>query len=269
MKTLPGTRLTTAVRMTMLAVLVLFSPGRACAVVTVFFDASQTTNFVTSGATSETWGSEGYWFTVTRDKLFTGGVGLTNPIGRYLRVQWPDGLEAQAVTAGPNPGGAKLILKREDGQPFAINRFTMRLLANTGGAGGSWEIMPQLNGEDARNDPYFYIASGTAGNQFTYVTPELAGYDAYKISLYVDFALMELTVTDASLPPPVLEWFVPGPDTLQLSWPDDGRVFVLQSTTTLPSTGWTTVTNPVVVAGGYNFVDVPLGGQGRFFRLRQ
>lgn len=262
-------RFATAVGMTVLAGLVFFCPGPASAVVTVFFDPSQTTNFVASGVTSETWASEGYSFTVTRDKLFTGGVGSTNPIGRYLRVQWPDGLEAQAVTAGPNPGGAKMTIKRQDSQPFAIDRFTMRLLANTAGAGGSWEIMPQLNGEDARNDPYFYFASGFAGNQFTYVTPELAGYDTYKISLYVDFALMELSVTDASLPPPVLEWFLPGPDTLQLSWPDDGRVFVLQSTTTLPPTGWTTVTNPVVAAGGYYFVDVPLGGQNRFFRLRQ
>ena len=74
---------------------------RASGAVTVFFDAAQTTNLVLSGTTSDTISSEGYLFTFTRDKLFTGGVGLTNPIGRMVRVPWPSGLEAQAVTAGP------------------------------------------------------------------------------------------------------------------------------------------------------------------------
>ena len=71
--------------------------GSAGGVTTVFFDASQTRNVVAAGVTSDTIRSEGYLFTVTRDKLFTGGVGLTNPIGRYIRVPWPLGLEAQAA----------------------------------------------------------------------------------------------------------------------------------------------------------------------------
>ena len=71
--------------------------GSAGGVTTVFFDASQTRNVVAAGVTPDTIRSEGYLFTFTRDKLFTGGVGLTNPIGRYIRVPWPLGLEAQAA----------------------------------------------------------------------------------------------------------------------------------------------------------------------------
>src|SRR6185436_10897983 len=123
--------------LTLLAVLAM--PNGASAITNVFFNSSQTTNLVAAGTTSDTISSEGYLFTVTMDKLFTGGVGLTNPIGRYLRVHWPDGLEAQAVTAGPNPSGARITLKRQDGEPFAIPSFTIQLLANTGGAGASLE----------------------------------------------------------------------------------------------------------------------------------
>src|SRR6185503_15941486 len=101
--------------------LALLNASTTQAVSTVLFNISQTTNLVTSGTTSDTISSEGYLFTVTRDKLFTGGAGLTNPIGRFLRVHWPDGLEAQAVTAGPNPSGARITIKRQDGEPFAIS----------------------------------------------------------------------------------------------------------------------------------------------------
>jgi hypothetical protein len=122
-------------------------------------------------------------FTFTRDKLFTGGVGLTNPIGRYVRIPWPDGLEAQAVTAGPVLQAARIDIARQDGQPFAIESFTAQLLANTAGAGGAFEIVPLLHGEDGVPDPFMYDATGISGNQFTYPTPELAGFDAYKIKI--------------------------------------------------------------------------------------
>ena len=112
------------------------APRIAWAVTTVFFDPSQTTNLVATATTSDTWGSEGYLFTVSRDKLFTGGVGLTNPIGRSIRIPWPAGLEAQGITAGPNPGGARIEIRRANGQPFAIESFTAQLLANTAGAVG-------------------------------------------------------------------------------------------------------------------------------------
>src|SRR5688500_20168882 len=53
---------------------------------TIFFDASQSTNLVTMGTVSDTIHTEGYLFTLTRDKLFTGGVGLTNPRSEERRV---------------------------------------------------------------------------------------------------------------------------------------------------------------------------------------
>lgn len=111
---------------------------------TVFFDSSQAAALVSAGTTSETITSEGYLFTCTRDKLFTGGVGLTNPIGRTVRVPWPQGVEAQAVTSGPSPGGAKLVIQRVDGKVFALTSFTARLLANTAATGANIEIMPSL-----------------------------------------------------------------------------------------------------------------------------
>jgi hypothetical protein len=247
----------------------LFHAATARAVVTVFFDSSQTTNLVASGATSDTISSEGYLFTVTRDKLFTGGVGLTNPIGRYLRVHWPDGLEAQAVTAGTNLSGARITIKRQDGQPFAIESFTAKLLANTAGAGGSWEIMPLLHGEDGVPNPFMYNASGYAGNLFTYSTPELSGFDAYKMTLYVDYAVMSLTVVDASPPPPVLDFVQLDATTLQLSWPTNAAGYTLQYTTNLPALAWSTVTNSVVTNGDYFTVQLEMSGPRRFYRLRK
>ena len=41
-----------------------------------FFDPSQIAPLVSSGVTSDTISSSGYLFTYTRDKLFTGGIGL-------------------------------------------------------------------------------------------------------------------------------------------------------------------------------------------------
>lgn len=184
----------------------------ARAEIIVFFDAGQSWADVASGVTSDTSSSEGYLFTYTRDKLFTGGVGLTEPVGRYVQVSWPDGIHAQAVTSGPNPGKARITISREDGGVFDLVGFTAKLLANTAGAGGSFEIMPKLSdGEDAFNDPLYFDATGIAGNTFTYgPTPNymgqstnlLKGYDTYSIDLYVDFALTSLTLDGAPVPEP-------------------------------------------------------------------
>ncbi len=247
----------------------LFHPGAAPAVTVVFFDSSQTTNLVSSGTTSDTIRSEGYLFTFTRDKLFTGGVGLTNPIGRYLRVHWPEGLEAQAVTAGPNPGGARIDIRRVDGELFAIQSFTARLLANTAGAGATWEIMPMLNGEDGVPDPFKYDATGYAGRQFTNNTPELTGFDAYKMTLYVDFAVMNLTMVDASLPPPVLEIIQLDAANFELSWPTNAAGYGLVSATNIPTQTWSPVTNSVAINGELFTVQVPINGLRRFFQLRK
>ncbi|RIK78570.1 MAG: hypothetical protein DCC67_11405 [Planctomycetota bacterium] len=190
-------------------VLLLWSASAAAAGVQ-FFDDSQ---IATPLAVGETWDSvacRGYVFTYTRDKLFTGGIGA-EPIGRPVRIAWPDGVEAQAVTAGPNPGKAKIELKRSDGAPFDLAAFTARLLANTAGAGGSIEIMPQLDGEDAWDDPAYFMASGYSWSTFSYdrTTPSylgntsaLVGFESYSIGLYVDFAITALALEDASAAAP-------------------------------------------------------------------
>ncbi len=180
----------------------------APAATTTFFHTNQVATLVSTGTTSDTISSEGYRFTYTRDKLFTGGVGLTNPVGRFTTINWPAGLQAQAVTAGPNPGKAMITIRRGDGGLFDLPAITFRLLANTAGAGGTLEIMPVRDGEDALNDPLPFDATGISGNQFTYTTAAtpwgstaaLTNYEAYKIGLYVDFALMALTLVDHTVP---------------------------------------------------------------------
>ena len=71
----------------------------ASAATTVFFDGSEVAAPVALGVTWDTISCRGYQFTYTRDKLFTGGTGQVS--GRQVRVPWPDGVEAQAVTTPP------------------------------------------------------------------------------------------------------------------------------------------------------------------------
>lgn len=176
----------------------------------VFFDPSQVATDVASGVTSDTVSSEGYLFTYTRDKLFTGGIGLPDPIGRPVRVAWPDGVEAQAVTSGPNPGKAQITIERVDGGVFDLTAFTAQLLANTAATGAAFEIMPTLGGEDAFADPLYFDASGYYGSTFSYdespsylgSTSLLKGFEQYKIGLFVDFALTGLTLGGAPVPEP-------------------------------------------------------------------
>lgn len=240
------------------------------AVTTDFFEAAQGTNLVAAGTTSDTISSAGYLFTYTRDKLFTGGVGLTNPVGRYVRVFWPSGLEAQAVTTGTNLSGGKLTITRQDGQPFSITTFTAKLLGNTAGAGAAFEIMPKLNGEDAFPNPFMYLASGYYGQDFTHDTPQLTNFESYTIKIYVDFALMNFTAVDASLPPPsppMLDISPVSADTLVCSWPTNATGFVLQQKNDLTATNWMAVTNVVNVVDTNHQVTIsPVAGNG-FFRL--
>jgi hypothetical protein len=196
----------------LVAALILCAAAAADAATTVFFNGAQVATAVSSGVTSDTISCEGYLFTYTRDKLFTGGVGLPDPIGRPVRVPWPAGVEAQAVTVPP-PGvtdyKARLTIRRVDGAVFDLTAFTFRLLANTAGAGGALEIMPKLAGEDGFADPLYFNASGNAGNSFSYdetpgyggSTALLKGFDTYSIGLYVDFAFTALTLQDASVEP--------------------------------------------------------------------
>ncbi len=179
--------------------------------VTVFFNSSQIATHVDSGVTSETTSSNGYLFTYTRDKLFTGGTGV--PIGRRERVTWPQGVEAQAVTTPP-PGvtdyTARLTIRRVDGSVFDLISFRFMLLANTAATGAAIEIMPLLNGEDGFNDPAMFDASGYYGMSFFYdesanpwgSTAALKGFDTYKIGLFVDYAFTSLTLEGAPVPCP-------------------------------------------------------------------
>jgi hypothetical protein len=178
----------------------------------VFFDSSQVATLVESGVTWDTIRSNGYSFNYTRDKLFTGGTG--HVIGRQVRVPWPEGVEAQAVTTPP-PGvtdyKARIALQRVDGDVFDLISFTAKLLANTAGAGGAIEIMPSLNGEDGFNDPLYFDATGYYGSSFSYdespnrwgSTALLKGFDTYKIGLYVDFAFTALMLEGAAVPQPL------------------------------------------------------------------
>jgi hypothetical protein len=189
--------------------LVLFSAcsGEGIAATVTFFDPLQIATLVTEGTTWDKIRSNGYYFTYTRDKLFTGGGGV--PIGRPVRVPWPQGVEAQAVTAGPNPSKAKITIERVDGDVFDLNAFTAKLLANTAGAGADFEVVPFLDGEEVLPDPVIFNATGYYGQSFSYdTTPNplgqstapLTGYDKYTIDLYVDFAWTALTLIGAPIP---------------------------------------------------------------------
>jgi hypothetical protein len=125
----------------LVAWLVCLRPYTATAGTVEFFNTNQVATLISSGTNMDTIRSGSYLFTYTLDKLFTGGVGLTDPIGRTVYVPWPDGVEAQGITTGPNQGSAKMTIKREDGALFSMPNITFKILANTAGAGASLEIM--------------------------------------------------------------------------------------------------------------------------------
>jgi hypothetical protein len=188
-----------------LAVALTSMPARA--EIITFFDASQGSS-VTVGTTSDTMVSQGYRFVYTRDYLFTGGTGQI--IGRPVSVNWPDGLQAQYVTAGPNPVQASVTISRLDGDVFDILSFSARLLANPG-AGRAFEVVPKLDGEEPLNDPIEFDCSGGPAIVYTYnqtpnhlgqSTAPLTGYDSYEIGLTLDYALLSITLQGAAVPEP-------------------------------------------------------------------
>jgi hypothetical protein len=252
----------------------LTTPARAAAT-TTFFNSAQIATPVASGETSETVQCSGYVFTHTLDKYWYPGISLGpgTPTGRFQSVLWPNGLHAQAITAGPSGlvttgGGARITISRADGTPFDLKAFTARLLANTAGAGASFEIMMKLNGEDAFPDPLALDATGYGGQAFTYATPSLAGYDTYQLKLYVDFALTGLTLEGAELPQPTLTAERLPNNRVQLAWPASFSDFVLESAPELPATAWSAVTNGVAVAADLRTVVVETDAMGRLYRLR-
>jgi hypothetical protein len=183
--------------------MLVFAGSIQAATTNVFFNASQTATVTASNITSVTINSGGYLFTYSQDGYFTGGLG-GGPIGRFFSVVWPNGVEAQAYTAGPFSGsGANINLKRADGKKFDLQSFTGTILLNTAGAGGAFEIMPQINGNDAFANPLQYDCSGYSGMSFPYTTPTLTNYDTYKIHMWGDFALTALTLADTNPVVPV------------------------------------------------------------------
>jgi hypothetical protein len=179
------------------ALLTLACPPAVLAGTNVFFNASQTATVMGTNMTSTTISSLGYLFTYSVDGYWSAYPGGP-PTGRFQSVFWPVGIDAQAITAGPTIGaGANITLKRVDGKVFDFRSFTGKLLANTAGAGGAFEIMPQLNGQDAFADPLQFDATGYGGMTFSH-TPALTGYDTYVIHLWVDYALTALTLVDTN-----------------------------------------------------------------------
>jgi hypothetical protein len=172
----------------------------ALAVTNYFFNPSQTATLVVSNINAVTIESGDYRFTYSADGYWSSGGGL--PTGRFFSVMWPSGVQAQAITAGPNLGvGANITLQRADGKVFDLQAFTGKILLNTAGAGGAFEIMPQTNGNDAFPNPLQYDCTGYAGMSFPYTTA-LSGYDTYQIHMWGDYALTALTLIDTNPPAP-------------------------------------------------------------------
>jgi hypothetical protein len=137
-----------------LCVCLLGAPA-AQAVTNFFFTGSQLATLVVSNIDSVTIQSGDFRFTYSADGYWSSGGGT--PTGRFFSVLWPTGVQAQAITAGPLLGtGANITLQRADGKLFDLQAFTGKILLNTAGAGGAFEIMPQLNGNDAFNNPLQY-----------------------------------------------------------------------------------------------------------------
>lgn len=170
------------------------------AITTNFFNASQTATLISSNLNAVTIQSGDYRFTYSADGYWSSGGGT--PTGRFFSIYWPAGVQAQAITAGPSLGaGANITLRRADGKLFDLQAFTGKILLNTAGAGGAFEIMPLLNGNDAFANPLQYDCTGYGGASFPYTTA-LSGYDTYQIHMWGDFALTALTLMDTNPPVP-------------------------------------------------------------------
>ena len=169
----------------------------------VFFNPSQTKTEVSSSINSITIRSGDYLFTYSVDGYWAPVIG-GQATGRFFTVNWPTGVQAQAITTGPLVGkGANITIKRADGNKFDLRSFTGKILLNTAGAGAAFEIMPLLNGEDALPDPLLFDCTGYGGASFSY-TPSLVNYDTYKIHMWGDYALTALTLIDTNPPlPPI------------------------------------------------------------------
>ncbi len=250
---------------------VLDSATRAAAVTKVFFNAYQTATVVATNMTATTIRSRGYLFTYSVDGWWSAYQGGP-PTGRLQPVLWPAGVDAQTITAGPSgplsqQSGASITIRRADGQQFDLQTFTGKILGNTAGAGASFELLPQLNGNDAFPDPLMYDATGYAGQSFA-CAPMLTGYDTYVLSLWMDYALTQLTVADASVvAQPALQISGTSSNCFQLTWPTNASDFTLLQNSNFDPGAWSVVTNAVTIVGTNNQVTVPRTNGDRFFQL--
>lgn len=248
--------------------------GSAPAATTVFFDSSQIATTVSTTFTSRTISSGGYLFTYTMDNWWypTISLGTGAPTGRFMSVFWPDGIQAQAITAGPTGrvttgSSAQITIRRADGRPFGIPRFTAKLLANTAATGGSFEVMPMIGGEDTLPDPLMFDATGYAGNTFAHESPTLTGADTYKFHLWVDYALIGITLEAADLEPPDLDAALTAANRLRLSWPTNAPGFSLRQYADADMTTPVAAHGAGTVSGTNREVTVTLTNPACFFRL--
>ncbi len=239
----------------------------ASAMTNVFFHAPEVAVVVGTNMTDTTIRSSGYLFTYSVDGWWSATPGGP-PTGRMQPVQWPEGIDAQSITTGPTAGvGASISIRRADGQPFELRTFTGKLLLNTAGAGAAFELMPQLNGNDAFVNPLTYDCTGIAGMSFPYA-PALTGYDTYILSMWGDFALTQLTVADASaVTQPALQISMTSSNYVRITWPTNSATFMLLQNSSLAAGDWIAVTNPVSLAGTNNEMNVPASAGASFFRL--
>ncbi len=105
-------------------------------------------------------------------------------------------------------------------------------------------------------------ASGTVkiSAALTNDVPELNSAD--------DSAELTFHVSGGTSTPPTLQIQTAGPAQVQLSWPDSGGGFSLQSAVALNAPiSWESVTNAPTSAGGSNTLKLMIQGNARFFRL--
>lgn len=253
------------------AVIVLGGVAPCMGATNVFFNPWQTASVVATNMTSTTIRSRGYLFTYSVDGWWSAYPGGP-PTGRMQPVQWPTGIDAQTLTAdasGPvsQQSSASITITRADGQPFALHTFTGKILGNTAGAGAAFELMPQINGNDAFPNPLTYDATGYGGQSFSYA-PMLTGYDTYVLSLWMDYGLTQLTVSDASIiAEPTLQISNTSSNYIRLSWPTNHSDFTLLRNSNLETPSWSVVTNAVTTVGRDNQVVVPAANGSCFYRL--
>ncbi len=142
-----------------------------------------------------------------------------------------------------------------------------KLQARQAGALQSRQLENPANGSDAFPNPLTYDATGIAGQSFSYA-PMLTGYGTYILSLWMDYALTQFAVADASvIGPPTLEIARTSSNYFRLSWPTNASDFTLLQNSVFVLANWSVVTNAATVVGTNSEVVVPVANGARFFRL--